>query len=115
MTDEKPDEAELILIVDDTPANLDLLANSLEPHGYRILAAPSAEVGLSVASRIKPDLVLLDVMLPDMDGYEMCRRLHALPGLDEVPVLFISARGETCSLVEAFCAGGLDYITKPID
>ncbi|HVT87645.1 MAG TPA: sigma-54 dependent transcriptional regulator [Tepidisphaeraceae bacterium] len=111
---QQPD-GELILIVDDTPANLDLLTSTLEPRGYRILAAPSGEMALMVAARAKPDLVLLDVMLPDMDGYETCRRLHADPATRETPVLFISARNETNSLVEAFQAGGLDYITKPID
>ncbi len=106
---------ELILIVDDTPANLDLLTQTLEPRGYRILVAPDSLTALKVAARAKPDLVLLDVVLPDCDGYETCRRLHAIKDLEETPVLFISARNETGSLIEAFRAGGLDYITKPID
>ncbi|HMB95160.1 MAG TPA: sigma-54 dependent transcriptional regulator [Tepidisphaeraceae bacterium] len=112
---EKSPGAELILVVDDSPANLDLLTRTLEPRGYRILAAADAKTALAVAARAKPDLVLLDVMLPDMDGYETCRQLHDNPDLREVPVLFISARNETQSLVEAFRAGGLDYITKPTD
>jgi DNA-binding NtrC family response regulator len=106
---------ETILIVDDTPANLDLLVSTLEPLGYRMLIAPSGEVALAVAARSRPDLILMDVMLPDMDGYETCRQLHANPATRETPVLFISARDETGSLLEAFRAGGLDYITKPID
>jgi DNA-binding NtrC family response regulator len=108
-------DGELILIVDDTPANLDLLTRTLEPCGYRILAAPTSQIALSVAARARPDLVLLDVMLPDGDGYETCRSLRADPTLRETPVLFISARCETGSMVEAFRAGGIDYITKPID
>jgi DNA-binding response OmpR family regulator len=106
---------ETILIVDDTPANLDVLVRTLEPLGYRILAAPTGEIALSVAQKNLPDLVLMDVVLPDTDGYETCRRLHAQEATLETPVLFISALNETGSLVEAFRAGGLDYITKPID
>ncbi len=106
---------ELILVVDDTPANLDLLTQTLEPRGYRILVAPDSATAISVAVRARPDLVLLDVVLPDCDGYETCRRMHAHDALRETPVLFISARNETGSLIEAFRAGGIDYITKPID
>jgi DNA-binding NtrC family response regulator len=106
---------ETILVVDDTPANLDLLVSALEPLGYRLLIAPSGEIALSVATKSQPDLILMDVMLPDIDGYETCRRLHANPSTRETPVLFISARNETGSLVEAFRAGALDYITKPIN
>ncbi len=105
----------MILIVDDTPANLDLLTETLEPRGYRILVAPDSKTAISVAIRARPDLVLLDVVLPDCDGYETCRLLHSHEQLRETPVLFISARNETNSLIEAFRAGGIDYITKPID
>jgi DNA-binding NtrC family response regulator len=108
-------EKEVILIVDDSPANLDLLTSTLEPLGYRILAAPNSASALSIAARAKPDMVLLDIVLPDGDGYETCRQLHANPELSEIPVLFISARTETGSLVEAFRAGGIDYLAKPID
>jgi len=106
---------ETILVVDDTPANLDLLVSTLEPLGYRMLIAPSGEIALAVAARSQPDLILMDVMLPDIDGYETCRRLHANQSTRETPVLFISARDETGSMVAAFRAGALDYITKPID
>ncbi|MBV8781812.1 MAG: sigma-54-dependent Fis family transcriptional regulator [Phycisphaerae bacterium] len=106
---------ETILIVDDTPANLDLLVQTLEPLGYRILVASTGEAALMVAEQGRPDLVLMDVVLPDTNGYEVCRQLHAREATRETPVLFISARNETDSLVEAFQAGGLDYVTKPID
>ena len=92
-----------------------MLVRTLEPLGYRILAAPTGAIALSVAAENLPDLVLMDVVLPDTDGYETCRRLHAEEATRETPVLFISALNETGSLVEAFRAGGLDYITKPID
>jgi DNA-binding NtrC family response regulator len=105
----------MILIVDDTPANLDLLTQTLEPRGYRVVVAPDSRTAVALALRTKPDLILLDVMLPDCDGYETCRLIHAHEDLRETPVLFISARNETGSLIEAFRAGGIDYITKPID
>jgi len=110
-----PDAGELILIVDDVPANIDLLARTLEPLGYGILAASTCADALSVAERARPDLVLLDVLLPDGDGYATCRQMHAIESLRSTPVLFISARTETGSLIEAFRAGGVDYLTKPFD
>ena len=102
-----------ILIVDDTPANLDLLAAVLETHGCTVLAAPSGDVALRIAARAEPDLVLLDVVMPDPDGYETCRRLKADPSTRNMPVLFISAKDESQSLVEGFAAGAVDYIAKP--
>jgi DNA-binding NtrC family response regulator len=106
---------EQILIADDTPANLDLLTQVLEPHGYRILVAPTGEIALSIARETRPDLVLLDVMMPGWDGFETCRRLGADPLTADIPVLFVSARDETASLVEGFAAGAVDYISKPFD
>jgi DNA-binding NtrC family response regulator len=102
-----------ILVVDDTPANLDLLTQVLEGQSYRVLAAPSGEVALRVAARALPDLVLLDVMMGELDGYETCRRLKADPLTADIPVLFISARDEVLSLLEGFRAGAVDYIAKP--
>ena len=104
-----------VLIVDDTPANLDLLAKVLEPKGCTILAAPSGEVALRIAEKAELDLALLDVVMPDPDGYEICRRLKARERTRDVPVLFISARDEAKSLVEGFAAGAVDYIAKPFE
>jgi DNA-binding NtrC family response regulator len=104
-----------ILLVDDTPANLDLLSRALEPVGYDVVVATGGEAAVRVAGKALPDLVMLDVMMGDLDGFETCRRLKALPAMAEVPVLFISARDEKESLVEGFSAGGVDYITKPFD
>ncbi|HWB58340.1 MAG TPA: sigma-54 dependent transcriptional regulator [Chthoniobacteraceae bacterium] len=104
---------EKILLVDDNPTNLQVLTDALEPEGYRILAAPSGEVALKIAARGEPDLILLDVMMSGLNGLETCRRLKADPATAEVPVIFISARGEMESVVEGFRAGGIDYITKP--
>ncbi len=102
-----------ILLVDDTPANLDVLTGLLEPQGYRVLAAPNGEVALRVAARAKPDLILLDVLMPELDGYETCRRLKASQETRDIPVVFISALEEINDLVLGYRAGGADYITKP--
>jgi len=104
---------EKILIVDDTPANLDLLTAALEPRGYEILAAAGGELGLKIARRARPDLILLDVMMPGRSGFEICRELKAEDDTREIPVLFITARQETASVLEGFRVGGLDYILKP--
>jgi DNA-binding NtrC family response regulator len=111
--DSEPLRGAKILIVDDTPANLDLLAQVLEPHGCQVLAAPDGEVALRVARKASPELVLLDIIMPEPDGYETCRRLKADPLTADLPVLFISASGEAQSLVDGFAAGGVDYIAKP--
>ncbi|HUB25836.1 MAG TPA: sigma-54 dependent transcriptional regulator [Tepidisphaeraceae bacterium] len=104
---------EQILIVDDTPANLDLLAQMLEPNGYRVLVAGSGQSALAVAAASLPDLILLDVMMPELDGYATCRALKENPATAGIPVIFISARDATDDLVQGFRAGGVDYITKP--
>src|SRR3954468_18686646 len=83
-----------VLVVDDTPANLDVLVAVLERRGYEVMAASSGELALRVARSTAPQLVLLDVMMPGLDGYEVCRRLKADPRTSDMPVLFISAREE---------------------
>ncbi len=102
-----------ILVVDDVAANRNLLCQALEEVGYSISAAPSGEVALEVARVDVPDLVLLDILLPGMDGFEVCRRLKADERTRAVPVIFITAKDETESLVRGFENGGVDYITKP--
>ena len=104
---------EKILLVDDNPTNLQVLSDALEPEGYGILAAPGGEVALKIAARGEPDLILLDVMMSGLNGLETCRRLKEDPATCDIPVIFISARGEMQSVVDGFRAGGLDYITKP--
>jgi DNA-binding NtrC family response regulator len=106
---------EQILVVDDTPANLDLLSQVLEAKGYRVLAAGTGETALTVAAHARPDLIMLDVMMPNLDGYATCRKLKEDPATREIPVLFISAHDRTENLVEGFRAGGVDYIAKPFD
>jgi DNA-binding NtrC family response regulator len=102
-----------ILIVDDVAANLGALSGSLEKCGHRVLTALSGAAALKTAAKVRPDLILLDLMMPEMDGLETCRRLKADSALAHVPVIFITANTETVSVVEGFTVGGVDYITKP--
>lgn len=102
-----------ILVVDDIAANRNLLGATLEPHGYEVLLAPNGAAALKVAARARPNLILMDVNMPEMDGYEACRQLKQTPGLAETPVIFITANDDAESLVKGFQAGGVDYITKP--
>lgn len=102
-----------ILLVDDNPTNLKVLWQALEEEAYEIMAATSGQQALDLAQSGAPDLILLDVMMPYMDGFETCRRLKANPQTAAIPVLFITARDETEALVEGFNAGGFDYIVKP--
>lgn len=102
-----------ILIVDDVPANLRLLDHILRDKGYKVRPVPNGTLALQVAEKEKPDLILLDVMMPDIDGFEVCRRLKANPKLNDVPIIFISALNDTNDIVKALTAGGADFITKP--
>lgn len=105
--------AQRVLLVDDVPENLSVLVTALEPKGYELLTASNGGAALKIAEKAAPDLILLDVMMPGLDGLETCRRLKAIPSLAETPVIFITARNEMESLVEGFKAGGVDYIIKP--
>lgn len=103
-----------VLIVDDAPANLDLLRDILQPAGCRIYFATSGEMALKIAADCSPDVVLLDVMMPGIDGFETCRRLKRIASLKEIPVVFVTAKTDVSDLAEGFSAGGVDYITKPV-
>lgn len=107
--------AETILIVDDTPANLGVLVETLGVAGYRLMVAEDGEEALAQTLQIQPDLILLDVMMPGMDGFETCRRLKARAETREIPVLFMTALSETSEKVKAFAVGAVDYISKPIE
>lgn len=102
-----------ILIIDDTPANLQLLSSILKDRGYEVRAVVSGEMGLIAARTVMPDLILLDVKMPEMDGYEVCKELKDDAKLRDIPVIFISSLEETLDKVKAFHVGGVDYITKP--
>src|SRR5260221_7505903 len=104
---------EKILLVDDVPANLTVLTAALEPQCYEILAASSGQAALKVAARAQPNLILLDIMMPEMNGLETCRQLKQGEATRDIPVIFITARGEMESVVEGFRVGGVDYVVKP--
>lgn len=102
-----------ILIVDDTPNNLRLLSRMLSQQGYEVRSAISGSIALRAVHTIAPDLILLDINMPVMDGYDVCLRLKADEKTHEIPVIFLSALSESIDKVRAFCVGGVDYITKP--
>lgn len=108
----RPDPAN-ILIVDDTPANLHVLFNMLKLRGFAPRPVPSGKLALQAMEIEPPDLVLLDITMPDMDGYQVCQSMKSNAKLKEIPVVFISALSETFDKVKAFSVGGVDYIPKP--
>ena len=108
-----PDRNPLVLIIDDNPVNLDLLGTLLRGAGCVTRAAISGKRALDVARLAPPDLMMLDINMPEMDGYETCRKFKADPDLADIPVIFISALDDPLDKVKAFQAGGADYVTKP--
>ncbi len=107
-------EKQTILAVDDTPENIDILVGMLKGD-YKVKAAPNGEKALRVAEKSPPDLILLDIMMPVMDGYETCRRLKENPKLKEIPIIFLTAKTETEDIVKGFELGAVDYVTKPFN
>jgi PAS domain S-box-containing protein len=102
-----------VLMVDDTPANIDVLRKVLAKEGYQLFFANSGEKALKIANRALPDLILLDVMMPGMDGYETCRRLKEIEETQHIPIIFITAKNQVEDVIEAFQLGAVDYINKP--
>ena len=102
-----------ILVVDDTQANIALLSEILEHNGYQICAAKDGEQAMKIANHVQPDLILLDIMMPGMDGFETCRQLKDSENTQHIPVIFISAKSETTDVVTGFNVGAVDYINKP--
>ena len=102
-----------LLVVDDTPTNLQLLIDTLEDVGHKVLVATNGHEALERAGLEQPDLILLDVLMPGLDGFETCQRLKQTPSLRDTPVIFMTALAETEDKVKAFAAGGVDYVTKP--
>ncbi|WP_072721162.1 putative bifunctional diguanylate cyclase/phosphodiesterase [Planktothrix tepida] len=106
-------KTEDILIVDDTPDNLHLLSRMLTRQGYNVRKALNGAMALTAAQTVAPDLILLDIMMPEMDGYEVCQNLKANAKTAEIPVIFLSALDDVLDKVKGFQVGGVDYITKP--
>nr|WP_295742236.1 DNA-binding response regulator [uncultured Acidocella sp.] len=103
-----------ILIVDDEPTMLRLLIDALEPAGFNVLVALQGEMALVLLEQVTPDVILLDALMPGIDGFETCRRLKRKPGLALVPVIFMTGLTDTQSVVNGLQAGGVDYVTKPV-
>lgn len=104
-----------LLIVDDNPMNLDILQTRLAAHGYEILTATDGEAALAVARERQPDLILLDIMMPKLDGIEVCRRLKADSSLPFMPIIMVTAKADSKDIVAGLEAGGDEYLTKPVD
>lgn len=102
-----------IMAVDDSPSNLQILSRMLGENGYKVRPVPSGSLALMAARNAPPDLILLDITMPDMDGYHVCEALKSDPALSAIPVIFLSGHAGTIDKIRAFCAGGVDYITKP--
>ncbi|MCO5732085.1 response regulator transcription factor [Rhizobium sp. SSA_523] len=106
---------DIVLLVDDSPEALGFLTETLEASGLSVLIATSGQSALNIIDRITPDLILLDAVMPAMDGFETCRRLKANPAVSQVPVIFMTGLTETAHVVHALESGGVDYLTKPIN
>lgn len=104
-----------ILIVDDTPSNLAVLAQQLKRAGFKVLVAENGQRAIYQAEQAQPDIILLDIRMPDMDGFETCRRLKANAITQEIPVIFVTALGDIESKVTGFEVGAVDYVTKPLE
>ncbi len=104
-----------ILIVDDNPANLELLSGILSEQGYKVRLIPDGQLALMSVQSTRPDLILLDILMPEMDGYQVCQELKADERTQDIPVIFVTALNEVFDKVKAFSLGGVDYITKPFE
>ena len=104
-----------ILVVDDTPANIQALAGTLKDKGYQISVATNGRQALDVLARVQPDLILLDVMMPEMDGFETCRRIKASEAWRQIPIIFLTAKTEVTDIVQGFELGAVDYVAKPFN
>ena len=105
--------AQIVLIVDDSPTNLELLCDLLDDVGYEVLVAQNGESAIEKVRYTKPDLILLDVLMPGIDGFETCRRLQTLPEGEDIPIIFMTALSDTANKVKGLNIGAVDYITKP--
>ncbi len=106
---------DIVLIVDDSPETLGFLTDALEQSSFSVLIATSGAAALNIVERITPDIILMDAVMPQMDGFETCRRLKANAGVAQVPVIFMTGLTETEHVVHALESGGVDYLTKPIN
>ena len=103
-----------VLIVDDNPTNVSVLLDYLSEAGFRVLVAQNGESALERVAFAYPDIILLDVLMPGIDGFETCRRLKSSPAGQDIPIIFMTALSETVDKVKGFSLGAVDYVTKPI-
>src|SRR3954464_1552224 len=104
-----------ILVVDDTSANIQAVTSILREHGYQISVATNGRQALSVLERVRPDLILLDVLMPEMDGFEACRRIKHNPAYQDIPIIFLTAKTDATDIVRGFELGAVDYVPKPFN
>ncbi len=109
------DDKPLILIVDDIPENLQVLSETLLIYGYEVIQASNGETAIQLAASRRPDLILLDILMPGMNGYEVCTRLKSDPELNHIPIIFLSAKVEIEDIIQGFSVGGSDYVAKPFN
>jgi PleD family two-component response regulator len=108
-------ESNEILIVDDNPENLRVLSTMLKKEGYKIRVAKNGKQALDSIAALEPDIILLDVHMPEMGGFEVCKMLKANKKTEHIPIIFLSALNDTFNKLQAFSAGAVDYITKPFE
>src|SRR5213592_519549 len=104
-----------ILVIEDEPANIQTLSTILKERGYNINIVTDGRQGLELLERIRPDLILLDIMMPELDGFETCRRIKASTAWREIPIIFLTAKTDTADIVRAFELGAVDYVAKPFN
>lgn len=107
--------SDIVLVVDDSPEALSLINDTLEQAGIDVLVALEGKQAIAIANKLRPDLILMDAIMPNMDGFETCRKLKADPKLQAIPVIFMTGLTDTKSTVQGLEAGGVDYLTKPVD
>ncbi|TPE55366.1 response regulator transcription factor [Maribrevibacterium harenarium] len=108
------EKSDIVLVVDDSPDALSLIHDTLEAANMEVLVALEGRQALTIAKRIRPDIILLDAIMPNMDGFETCRALQQDPNLSSIPVIFMTGLSDTTDIVRGLEAGGVDYLTKPI-
>ncbi|TNE68953.1 adenylate/guanylate cyclase domain-containing response regulator [bacterium] len=113
LSENQGNNKDTVLVVDDNKNNLDLMLVTLSEENFRLLAATSGERALKIAQKVQPDLILMDIQMPGIDGYETARKMKSELGLYDVPILFLSALNDLNNIVQCFAAGGVDYISKP--
>src|SRR2546428_1645329 len=106
---------ERILVVDDTPANIQTVAAILKGKGYQLSVATNGKQALDALTKIRPDLILLDVMMPELDGFETCQRIKSSEAWRDIPIIFLTAKTDTADIVKGFEMGAVDYVGKPFN